>query len=88
MKDKEIKMVALDLDGTTLRDNHEISPRTVADFKAAMDKGVHIVVSTGRVFSALPKQLFTIEGLEYVITSNGAQITELATMGKVFIDKF
>jgi len=84
MNDREIKMVALDLDGTTLRDNHEISPRTVAAFKSAMDKGVHIVVSTGRVFSALPKQLFTIEGLEYVVTSNGAQITELATMNKIY----
>ena len=36
MNDREIKMVALDLDGTTLRDNHEISPRTVAAFKSAM----------------------------------------------------
>lgn len=84
MKDKEIKMIALDLDGTTLRDNHEISPRTVAAFKEAMDKGVHIVISTGRVFTALPKQLFTIEGLEYVVTSNGAQITRLATMEKIY----
>lgn len=84
MKDKEIKMIALDLDGTTLHSDHQLSPRTMAAFKASMDKGVHIVISTGRVFSALPKVLFDIEGLEYVINSNGAQITELATMKRIY----
>lgn len=79
MSDKKIKMIALDLDGTTLRSDHTLSPRTMAAFKASMEQGVHIVVSTGRVYSALPKLLFGIEGLEYVINSNGAQITELAT---------
>lgn len=82
MKDKKrkpIKMVALDLDGTTLNHYGRISERTVAAFKEAMERGVHIVVSTGRTFASLPEQLFDIEGLEYVVTSNGAHITKLAT---------
>lgn len=84
MRDKEIKMIALDLDGTTLRSDHTLSPRTMDAFRASMEKGVHIVVSTGRVFSALPKVLFDIKGLEYVVNSNGAQITELATMKRIY----
>ncbi len=84
MKDKKIKMVALDLDGTTLNNQKEISGRTIAAFKKAMEDGVHIVVSTGRTFQSLPKQLFSIEGLEYIVTSNGAHVTELATMKTIY----
>ena len=58
MNDKKIKMVALDLDGTTLNEDKRISPRTVEDFRLAMEKGVHIVVSTGRTFQSLPEQLY------------------------------
>ena len=58
MEDKKIKMVALDLDGTTLNSQKEISPRTITAFQNAMRKGTHIVVSTGRTFRSLPAQLF------------------------------
>ncbi|MFR1722843.1 HAD family hydrolase [Emergencia timonensis] len=84
MEDKKIKMVALDLDGTTLNSQKEISPRTIAAFQNAMRKGTHIVVSTGRTFRSLPAQLFGIEGLEYIVTSNGAHITELATRKTIY----
>ena len=65
MTDKTIKMVALDLDGTTLNDFGKISKRTMEAFQKAMDQGVHIVVCTGRTFQSLPQQLFEIPGLEY-----------------------
>lgn len=84
MKDKKIRMVALDLDGTTLNNQKELSPRTIAAFKKAMEKGAHIVVSTGRTFRSLPEQLFGIEGLEYIVTSNGAHVTELDTMKTIY----
>ena len=86
MNDKKIKMVALDLDGTTLNQYNEISPRTAAAFQKAMEKGVHIVISTGRTFRSLPEQLFHIDGLEYVVTSNGAHITALATGQVIYED--
>ena len=84
MNDKNIRMVALDLDGTTLDPYGKITERTVAAFKRAMEQGVHIVISTGRTFQSLPKQLFSIDGLEYVVTSNGAHITELASMERIY----
>lgn len=80
----EIKMIALDLDGTTLDSNKIITPRTIKAFEDSMKKGVHIVISTGRTFNSLPKQLFDIKGLEYVITSNGAHITKLHSREKIF----
>lgn len=79
-------MVALDLDGTTLNDDKQISERTVETFRKAMEQGVHIVVSTGRTYGSLPQQLFSIEGLEYAVTSNGAHITEIAGRKLIYED--
>ncbi len=84
MTDRDIKLVALDLDGTTLNDFGEISKRTVDAFGKAMEQGVHIVICTGRTFQSLPEQLFEIKGLEYVVTSNGAKITRLADRKTVY----
>lgn len=79
-----IKMVALDLDGTSLNSNKRFSERTIAAFHKAMEEGVHIVVATGRVFDSLPKQIHEIDGLEYVITSNGARTIRLADRALVY----
>lgn len=86
MTEKQIKMVALDLDGTTLNDEKIISDRTVAAFKKAMERGVHIVIATGRTYSSLPEQIFTIAGLEYLVTSNGAHITRIADRKLIYED--
>jgi Cof subfamily protein (haloacid dehalogenase superfamily) len=47
-----IKLIAIDLDGTTLKhtpdDNFVFSPRVVATVKAAMQKGVRVCIATGR----------------------------------------
>ena len=85
-----IKMVALDLDGTTLHDNGKFSERTIKAFYDAMKKGVHIVVATGRAVHSLPKKLFEIEGLEYAVTSNGARIIDVRTRETIrasFVDE-
>ncbi len=79
-----IRMVALDLDGTTLDSQRRFSPRTIEAFRRAMERGVHIVISTGRVWCSLPSQMFDIEGLEYVITSNGASVTRLPEKERIF----
>lgn len=44
----EIKLIAVDLDGTLLDSKHELSPRTEAALKAAIDKGVQVVLATGK----------------------------------------
>lgn len=72
-----IKLIALDLDGTTLNSAKHISERTRKALEAAAEKGVHIVVATGRPFAALPKDVFDIHAIRYMLTSNGAAITDL-----------
>ena len=82
----KIKLIALDLDGTTLRKGSVLSERTRHTLEEAINRGVHVVVATGRVFSALPDTIFDIEGLEYIITSNGAHITRLKDMKQIYFN--
>lgn len=75
----DIKLIALDLDGTTLNSAKRISDSTCDALEAAAAQGVHIVVATGRPYDALPSAIFDIDAIRYVITSNGAAITDLKT---------
>ena len=43
-----IKLIALDLDGTTLNSAKRISERTCVALETAAKQGVHIVVATGK----------------------------------------
>lgn len=85
-REYDIRMVALDLDGTTLTSDREISERTRAAFDRCREKGVHVVVSTGRVYTALPEAVKHMDAIEYAITSNGAHINEIATGNSIYDD--
>jgi len=74
-----IKLIALDLDGTTLNDDKHISAANKAALEEAVEKGVNVVIATGRAFCALPEDVFKVKGIQYVLTSNGAAITDLRT---------
>ncbi|MDE8735356.1 HAD hydrolase family protein, partial [Eubacteriales bacterium DFI.9.88] len=50
-----IKLIALDLDGTTLNDDRVISEANREALEEAIDRGVNVVIATGRTYSALPE---------------------------------
>ncbi len=77
-KCKDIRLIALDLDGTTLT-REGLTRRTKDTLEAAISKDIEVVIATGRVFSALPDKIHKIKGLRHIITSNGAHITEAKT---------
>ncbi|MBQ3466555.1 MAG: HAD family phosphatase [Firmicutes bacterium] len=72
-----IKLIALDLDGTTLNKESKLSEGNRRALQAAADKGVNIVVATGRPYCALPKEILEFDPVRYVLTSNGARIIDL-----------
>ena len=43
-----IKVIAVDMDGTLLNENHEITPRTASVIKRAQKLGMRVVIATGR----------------------------------------
>ena len=69
-----IKLIGTDLDGTLLNDNKELSPKTLDALECAHKKGIHIVPITGRPLKGVPKCVRELESVEYIITSNGANI--------------
>lgn len=75
---EQIKLIALDLDGTTLT-REGLSRRTKETLEEAIARGIDVVIATGRVFSALPEKIHEIKGLRHIITSNGAHITDAKT---------
>ena len=75
---KDTRLIALDLDGTTLT-REGLSRRTKDTLEEAISTGIEVVIATGRVFSALPPKVCKIKELKHIITSNGAHITDART---------
>ena len=79
-----IKMIALDLDGTTLRNDKSLSEETRSALEDAGKAGIAIVIATGRTFSALPDSVFDLSCVKYYICSNGAAIYDAGTNELIF----
>lgn len=82
-----IKLVAIDLDGTLLNEEHKISPEVKQAIQAARQAGVKIVICTGRPFpgaTAFLKELDLSADDDYVITYNGGLVQEVKS-GKVVV---
>ena len=63
----DIRLVALDLDGTVFNDEKEITPRTLEAIRAAIAKGVDVIPATGRVASGVPEAFLRIPGVRYAL---------------------
>lgn len=74
---QQIRILALDLDGTLLNSNKELTPRTRQALFDAHDAGVEIVPTTGRFFGGMPEAVRTLPFLHYAITINGAQVYDI-----------
>ena len=83
-----IKLIAIDLDDTLLTDDKVITDRNKEALRYAHEKGIKIVLCTGRPYLAM-KELVTEIGLtsadDYIITFNGAQVRRAAS-GEVVVE--
>lgn len=72
-----IKLIAIDMDGTLLNPQHVVTPGVKQAIQAARDKGIAIVLATGRPFIGVQRYLMELdlqqEG-QYCITNNGALV--------------
>ena len=76
---KDIKLVALDLDGTLFDNSSHISERNLTAIRSITDKGIHVVISTGRPFEGIPFDQIKGTGINYAITAHGSGIYEIST---------
>ena len=74
----EIRLIATDLDGTLLRRDKTISPRTAEAIRLAHAAGLQVVAATGRYPTTLAALLTPVD-IDYAVASNGAQGYRLTT---------
>ena len=53
----DLRLIALDLDGTTLNSQGKVSPYTKEILEKALSKGILVVIASGRALSAIPKDI-------------------------------
>lgn len=71
-----VKLLALDVDGTLLRDDHSLSERNIESVRKVVESGIEVVLCTGRgAPSALP--VFKLLGLTGTIISHNGAATVL-----------
>lgn len=70
----KIKLIALDMDGTLLHDNGEVSNYTKQVIQRALQQDVKVVLSTGRPLPMCSSYAEQLQLTSYIITSNGAEV--------------
>lgn len=78
MKDR-IRLIATDLDGTLLDEQNEVSAATAEAVRLAAEAGVLVVPTTGRQLAAVPRDVLSLPGVTYAVTSNGAKVYNVLT---------
>ena len=75
----DIKIIALDLDGTLLDSEKRLSEVNRTALERAAEKGALIVPTTGRFFGMMPPAVRDLPFVRYAITINGAQVYDRET---------
>ena len=73
------KIIALDMDGTLLNEDKVVTDRTKKSLKGAREKGVKVVLASGRPIDGLKrylKELDLVDNDEYVLSYNGCLVQE------------
>lgn len=73
-EDADIKLIAIDMDGTLLNDEQLIPEENRRAIKEAEAKGIHVVISTGRTLMTCRELAESLELSSFLITANGSEI--------------
>lgn len=72
-----IRMIGLDMDGTLLTTEKELTEHTREVLREAIDRGVVVLPATGRPLTGIPEEVLKFPGVRYAVASNGARIVDL-----------
>lgn len=73
----DIKLIAIDIDGTLVDTDKRVSERTAKAVKRAADRGIIMCLATGRPMHGLPQDVYKTEGFGYGIFSGGAIVAKI-----------
>ncbi|HCG63874.1 MAG TPA: hypothetical protein DHV69_07990 [Sphaerochaeta sp.] len=75
----KIKAIAIDLDGTLLTSDKRITETTIQTLRQVMEKGVHVVIATGRSLATAIRFVEQVGTTFPVVCYNGSCIYDPAT---------
>ena len=78
------KLIALDMDGTLLNSQKEISKQTLEMIQKAYDSGKEVIFSTGRCVAELNSYIEQIPELRYINCVSGALVYDLKERRKIY----
>ena len=82
----DFKLIAIDLDGTSLKKNGHFSDATRNAIEKAIAAGIMVVPTTGRTLSEIPDEIRALPGMKYAIIANGASIMDLENDEEIYSD--
>ena len=71
------KLVAIDLDGTMLNSYGEVTQKTISTIKNTINKGINVVIASGRTVDSISGIADEIGANNYIIAGNGAIIYDV-----------
>jgi Cof subfamily protein (haloacid dehalogenase superfamily) len=74
---KNIKALALDLDGTALMPDNSLGERTIKCLKKLMDRGMQVILCTGRAIEAAEQYRALIGAEGPMVFFNGAEVVDM-----------
>lgn len=84
----EIKLIAVDVDGTLVGDDHLTLPEiNIEALRKAHNQGIVTVISSGRTLKITEKEIEQLKCVDYMVLSNGAAVMNLIT-GEVIYDNY
>lgn len=81
----DIKLVAVDLDGTLLRDDKTLSPETIRAVGHAADCGIEVALATGRTYREFSHYLKLLPSVRYAVACTGASVVDCRTQEELFL---
>lgn len=84
---KNIKIAFFDIDGTLANDNRIMTNKTIEALNKLSEKGIEIVICSGRSNSYTYKYLKNIKNTRYTISSTGAEIYDHTNKTNIYKNK-
>lgn len=73
----EIKLIALDLDGTLLDEEKKLPAANEEAMRECIARGIYVVPATGRTVQGIPDAIRNIPGIRYGIIINGGKVVDM-----------
>ena len=70
----QYKLLALDMDGTLLNSSKKITPKTLEAINRLLERGVHVVISSGRNIPEMSYYSEQLKNIRYAVLMSGGMV--------------